>query len=195
MNQDFAQALSIFKPGIDFSTGKRDVNPYEDQLKAGIFDPSVFLSGKGASALEDKIEKDRYTSNYGANLPALNEEWAQKVAANVALNKALQPMALDQARKAAELQAYLSDQQIRQLIPAAQAISSYNLAQNLAASKDFASFMKRPEAEGQNIMSSKQGQMFSAASGEATRAQAMAAQQDAAKRFAGSFAGKYISVA
>jgi len=195
MNQDFAQALSIFKPGIDFSTGKRDVNPYEEQLKAGIFDPSVFLSGDKTSALEDKIERDRYTSNYGANLPALNEEWAQKVAANVALNKALQPMALDQAKKAAELQAYLSDQQIRQLIPAAQAISSYNLAQNLAASKDFASFMRRPEAQIQDITSSKQGQMLSAASGEATRAQAMAAQQDAANRFARGFVSRTSSAA
>ena len=171
------------------------MNPYEDQLKAGIFDPSVFLSGKGTSALEDDIERDRYTSNYGADFPALNEEWAQKVAASVALNKALQPMALDQAKKAAELQAYLSDQQIRQLIPAAQAISSYNLAQNLAASKDFASFMKRPEAQIQDIVASKQNQMASAASAEAARAQAMAAQQTAAKQFAGSFAGKYIQVA
>jgi len=196
MNQDFAQALSILKPGIDFSTGKRDVNPYEDQLKAGIFDPSVFLSGKGTSALEDKIEKDRYTSDYGANLPALNEEWAQKVAASVALNKALQPMALDQAKKAAELQAYLSDQQIRQFIPAAQAVSAYNLAQNLAASKEFLATKEQMPSSVQNIMASKQAQMASAAGAEAQRQYATADQARAARDFGGiRFAGKYIQVA
>jgi hypothetical protein len=37
--------------------------------------------------------------------------------------------------------------------------------------------------------------MLQAATGEAERQRATAAQQDAAKRFAGSFAGQYIQVA
>jgi hypothetical protein len=47
----------------------------------------------------------------------------------------------------------------------------------------------------QAIMASKQNQMLQAATGEAERQRATAAQQDAAKRFAGSFAGQYIQVA
>ena len=46
----------------------------------------------------------------------------------------------------------------------------------------------------QDIMASKQAQMASAASSEADRARAMAAQTQAAKDFAGRYSGQYINV-
>ena len=188
----FADYTKIFKPGTDLSTGKRDVFPYT--LEQTVFDPSQFL-GKDKSALEDKVERDRYSSDYGVNLPALTEDWVQKVAGSVALNRALQPLALEQARNIAQLQAGLSEQQIRQLVPAAQAVFSQNLAQNLAASKEFRAFKEQMPSSVQDIMASKQNQMASAAGAEASRQQATALQQQAAKQFAGSFAGKYIQAA
>jgi hypothetical protein len=45
----------------------------------------------------------------------------------------------------------------------------------------------------QEIMASKQQQQLAAQAGEADLMRAVAAQQQAAKQFAGSFAGKYIS--
>ena len=186
----FADYTKIFKPGTDLSTGKRDVFPYT--LEQTVFDPSQFL-GKDKSALEDKVERDRYSSDYGVNLPALTEDWAQKVAGSVALNRALQPLALEQARNIAQLQAGLSEQQIRQLVPAAQAVFSQNLAQNLAASKEFRAFKEQMPSSVQDIMASKQQQQLAAQAGEADLMRAVAAQQQAAKQFAGTFAGKFVS--
>lgn len=190
----FPDYTKIFKPGIDFTTGQRDVNPWASTGGLSSFDARQFLA-PDKSTLEDKVERDRYVSDYGVNLPALNEDWAQKVAASVALNQALQPMALEQAKRSAELQAALSEQQIRQLVPAAQAVFAQNLAQNLAASKEFRAFKEQMPSSVQDIMASKQNQIASAADAEYRRQLGTAAQQDAAKRFAGSFAGKYIQAA
>jgi hypothetical protein len=67
-------------------------------------------------------------------------------------------------------------------------------ARNLAASQAYRSFVEAQPSSVQNIMASKQAQMASAASSEADRARAMAAQTQAAKDFAGRYSGKYISV-
>lgn len=105
------------------------------------------------------------------------------------------PIDLYQQEQQARLSAQLTREQLASLYPYLSAAGAESTARNLAASKDFASFMKRPETAVQNIMASKQSQMASAAGAEASRQQATAMQQDAAKRFAGSFAGKYIQAA
>ena len=63
----------------------------------------------------------------------------------------------------------------------------------LAASERFLRTKEQMPSNVQNIMASKQQQMLSAQAGEADLMRAVAAQQQAAKQFAGTFAGKYIS--
>jgi hypothetical protein len=64
----------------------------------------------------------------------------------------------------------------------------------LAASERFLRTKEQAPSAVQNIMASKQSQMQSAQAGEAAMMQAVAAQQQAAKDFAGRFAGQYIQV-
>lgn len=105
------------------------------------------------------------------------------------------PISLAQQEQQARLSAQLTREQLASLYPYLSAVGTESTARGIAASKDFASFMKRPEMAIQDIVASKQQQMASAAGAEASLRQATAMQQDAAKRFAGSFAGKYIQVA
>ena len=67
-------------------------------------------------------------------------------------------------------------------------------ARNLAASQTYRTFAEGLPSNVQNIMASKQAQMTSAAGAEADRARAMAAQTQAAKDFAGRYAGQTFSV-
>lgn len=137
----------------------------------------------------------QYKSDFGSSLSALDPEWKQKVAAQVELENALQPLYLERAKAGAQMQADLSNEQIRQLYPLMSAAQQQSVALNLGASKAFRAFKEQMPSSVQDIMASKQGQMLSAATGEAERQRATAAQQEAAKRFAGSFAGQYIQVA
>jgi len=63
----------------------------------------------------------------------------------------------------------------------------------LAASERFLTTKEQMPSAVQNIMASKQNQMLSAQAGEADLMRAVAAQQQAAKQFAGSYAGKFVS--
>lgn len=63
----------------------------------------------------------------------------------------------------------------------------------LAASERFLRTKEQMPSAVQSIMASKQGQQLQAQAGEADLMRAVAAQQQAAKQFAGTFAGKYIS--
>jgi hypothetical protein len=63
----------------------------------------------------------------------------------------------------------------------------------LAASERFLTTKEQMPSAIQNIMASKQNQMLSAQAGEADLMRAVAAQQQAAKQFAGSYAGKFVS--
>jgi hypothetical protein len=141
------------------------------------------------------VKGQEYKGTYGQDLPALDPEWGQRVAAEVQLAKALQPVYLDRARAAAQLQADLSGEQIRQLYPLMSAAQAQSVGLNLGASKAFKAFKEQMPSAVQDIMASKQGQMYTAAAGEAERQRATAAQQQAAKDFAGRFAGQYIQVA
>ena len=94
---------------------------------------------------------------------------------------------------AAQIQSALTQQELAATYPWLSQAASEATDRNLTASQVYQSFAQGLPSNVQNIMASKQAQMAFAASSEAERARAMAAQSDAAKRFAGSYAGKYVS--
>jgi hypothetical protein len=104
------------------------------------------------------------------------------------------PIYLEKMKAAAELQAQISQRQLYESYPLLSAAARENREGNLAASKAYRAFAEGIPSNVQNIMASKQAQATSAAAGEAERARAVAAQQDAAKNYAGRFAGQYIQV-
>ena len=109
--------------------------------------------------------------------------------------KAISPMRMAEMEQAAQLSSRLTREQLASLYPYLSAAGAESTARNLAASKSFLATKEQMPSSVQSIMASKQGQMLQAATGEAERQRATAAQQEAAKRFAGSFAGQYIQVA
>lgn len=110
-------------------------------------------------------------------------------------SKAMSPVKMSEMEQAAQLSSRLTREQLATLYPYLSAAGAESTARNLAASEAFRAFKEQMPSSVQDIMASKQAQMTSAASAEAQRQMATAAQQDAAKRFAGSFAGKYVSYA
>jgi hypothetical protein len=109
--------------------------------------------------------------------------------------KAISPMRMAEMEQAAQLSSRLTREQLASLYPYLSAAGAESTARNLAASKSFLATKEQMPSSVQSIMASKQGQMLQAASGEAERQRATAAQQQAAKDFAGRFAGQYIQVA
>jgi hypothetical protein len=109
--------------------------------------------------------------------------------------KAISPMRMAEMEQSAQLSSRLTREQLASLYPYLSAAGAESTARNLAASKSFLATKEQMPSNVQAIMASKQNQMLQAATGEAERQRATAAQQDAAKRFAGSFAGQYIQVA
>ena len=107
--------------------------------------------------------------------------------------KSVYPLQRQQLLDTAQIQSALTQQELAATYPWLSQAAAESTARNLAASQAYRSFAEGLPSNVQNIMASKQAQMASAASSEAERARAMAAQSDAAKRFAGSYAGKYVS--
>jgi hypothetical protein len=93
-------------------------------------------------------------------------------------------MYLDRMREAANLQAMLSNEQLRQVYPLLSRAASETTARNLAASQAYRSFAEGLPSNVQKIMGYKQDQATSAATAEAGRQHATAAQQQAATDFA-----------
>jgi hypothetical protein len=110
------------------------------------------------------------------------------------LAKALAPFEEQRMVRSTELAASLSQKQLEQLYPFLSAAGAESTARNLAASQAYRRFAEQLPSNVQNIMASKQAQMQSAQAGEADLMRATAAQQQAAKDFAGRFAGQYIQV-
>ncbi len=109
--------------------------------------------------------------------------------------KAISPQRMAEQEQQARLSSRLTQEQLASLYPNLSAAGAEATARNLAASKEFSAFKEQLPTAVQNVVASKQQQMASAAGAEASLKQATAMQQDAAKRFAGSFAGKYIQAA
>jgi len=135
-----------------------------------------------------------YTSDFGSGLSALDPEWRQRVTAEVELANALQPLYLERAKAGAQMQAELSNEQIRALYPLMSRAQQESIAANLLASKDFRRFKETMPSSVQDIMASKQNQMTQAASAEGERQRATAAQQQAANEFPGKFIGQYVQI-
>ena len=127
----------------------------------------------------------------GSAVPPMDQE-VQKY---LDFYKAISPMRMAEMEQAAQLSSRLTREQLASLYPYLSAAGAESTARNLAASKSFLATKEQMPSNVQAIMASKQNQMLQAATGEAERQRATAAQQDAAKRFAGSFAGQYIQVA
>ena len=127
----------------------------------------------------------------GSAVPPMDQE-VQKY---LDFYKAISPMRMAEMEQAAQLSSRLTREQLASLYPYLSAAGAESTARNLAASKSFLATKEQMPSSVQAIMASKQTQMLQAATGEAERQRATAAQQEAAKRFAGSFAGQYIQVA
>lgn len=108
--------------------------------------------------------------------------------------KSMSPLRMQEMAQASELSAQLSQRQLAQLYPYLSAAGAESTARNLAASQAYRRFTEQLPSNVQSIMASKQAQMQSAQAGEADLMRATAAQQQAAKDFAGRFAGQFISV-
>jgi hypothetical protein len=130
-------------------------------------------------------------SQTGSAVPPMDQE----VKKYLDFYKAISPMRMAEMEQSAQLSSRLTREQLASLYPYLSAAGAESTARNLAASKSFLATKEQMPSNVQAIMASKQNQMLQAATGEAERQRATAAQQDAAKRFAGSFAGQYIQVA
>lgn len=139
-----------------------------------------FSTGLRGVDLNDQVE---------SAIPTLSPEYQQLLA----YSKAMSPVRMAEMEQAAQLSSRLTREQMASLYPYLSAAGAESTARNLAASKSFLGFKEQMPSNIQNIMASKQTQMLQAATGEAERQRATAAQQMAAKEFAGKFAGQYIS--
>ena len=108
--------------------------------------------------------------------------------------KGLYPLQRQQLIDAAQIQQQLNEQGFASAYPWVSQAASEATARNLAASEAYRSFVESQPSSVQNIMASKQQQMATAAGSEADRARAVAAQQQAAKEFAGRYSGQTFSV-
>ena len=170
VNSNFPDYSNAFT-GVDLKTGKR-INLFKETFGKDALDFSGSLT-PAASALPDLDPK---------------------VQSYVDFYKATSPQRLAEIEAAANISANLSERQIRQLYPYLSATGAESTARNLAASQAYRAFTEQLPSSVQNIMASKQAQATSAASAEAERQRATAAQQDAASRYPGRFAGQYIQV-
>ena len=165
--------------GIDFSTGKR--------VNLSKYMPP---SGLNVAFFPDLTENPYLQQGTGSAVPSLDPA-AQ---ANIDYIKALLP--LDKARREEMLSEIEASnlRQINQLRPILSSVGAEATARSLAASQAYRAFAEQLPSNVQNIMASKQAQVTSAAGAEAERQRATAAQQDAASRYPGRFAGQYIQV-
>ena len=174
--------------GTDLGSGMRDVN-LGDFANAYQNAPSVF-SGK---ALPTNYTATEQPGAYPTGSPLGN--LSQSYRDRLEYEKALMPFQLEYQQKVADITAAQQNKQLASLYPYLSQAGTEATQRSLAASQAYRAFAEGLPSNVQNIMASKQNQAYSAAQGEAARAQAIALQQDAANRFRGSFAGKYISYA
>lgn len=130
------------------------------------------------------------TYDTGSAVPNLDPT----VATIESLYKRMYPYRLKEMQDAAKIQQQLNEQGFASAYPWISQAASEATARNLAASEAYRSFVESQPSSVQNIMASKQQQMATAAGSEADRARAIAAQQQAAKEFAGRYSGQTFSV-
>lgn len=165
--------------GLDTSNGKRNQN-----LASNLWGRSAPLSFKpGFPPITSSTSfNPSYTQTPSSNpIQDISDQTRQQVL----LEQELTPIWLQRAQASAQLQADLSAKQLSQSFPFLASARSFATAQDLAASKAYRAFTEGLPLTAQTIAGGKQAQATSAAVGEAERARAVAAQQDAANRYAG----------
>lgn len=182
-----ANPLPYWQPtgGVDFSLGKmfggKDVykiasnSKYQDILKNGL--------GSGT-------EPAATLPPTGSALPSVSPS----VQTYLDFVKGVYPLQRQLALDTFQLQQEQNRQGFADAYPWISQAANEATARNLAASQTYRTFAEGLPSNVQNIMASKQAQMTSAAGAEADRARAMAAQTQAAKDFAGRYAGQTFSV-
>ena len=103
------------------------------------------------------------------------------------------PFDIYRQRLAGEEATRQTTQQLAAAYPYLSAAGREATGRALAASERYLRTKQQMPTTAQEIMASKQQQQLAAQAGEADLMRAVAAQQQAAKQFAGTFAGKYIS--
>ena len=176
-----AASFPFFQPtgGVDFTPGK------------GFNLTDVYGKGKNFTLQLPQVGVTPPGSyDTGAALPRSSD------AVNYYLDivKGLAPLQRQQAIDSAQLQQQINEQGFASAYPWITQAAQESTARNLKASQAYRSFVEAQPSSVQNIMASKQAQMATAAGAEADRARAMAAQTQAAKDFAGRYAGQTFSV-
>jgi len=202
---------ATFKPGftlpaftgMDMSSGRRDVNlgdfsadimhpkRYAEILQGGLGTyqnaPPVF----SGNALPTNYTTPEQPSAYPTGSPLGNI--SQTVQDLIDLKRLSAPLDLELAQKQADITTAQQNKQLASLYPYLSQAGTEATQRALAASKAYRAFAEGLPSNVQNIMASKQNQAYSAAQGEAARAQATALQQQAANQSFGAFRGREIS--
>ena len=176
-----AAPFPFFQPtgGVDFTPGK------------GFNLTDVYGKGKNFTLQLPQVGVTPPGSyDTGAALPRS----ADAVNYYLDIAKGLAPLQRQQMVDAAQLQQQMNEQGFASAYPWISQAANESTARSLAASKEYQAFVQSQPTSVQNIMASKQAQMATAAGAEADRARAMAAQTQAAKDFAGRYAGQTFSV-
>jgi DNA polymerase III gamma/tau subunit len=175
---------------------------WQDLLKANAQkrEQAEFKAAQQEVAAEQKAEEKAAKANQSAfeqysALKALEPETVYKLGqVQQRLEAEGLPFDLYRQRLAGEEAARQTTAQLAATMPFLSAAGREATGRALAASERFLRTKEQMPTSVQNIMASKQSQMQSAQAGEAALMQAVAAQQQAAKDFAGKFAGQYIQV-
>jgi hypothetical protein len=176
VNSNFPDYSNAFT-GVDLKTGKR-INLFKEAF------------GKDAPDFRGSLvpaNQTYPTTDTTGNILDIAKSIQQ-------FEEARYPFELKKYQEMADIASRQQLQQISQLYPYLSAAGAEATARSLAASQAYRAFAEQLPSNVQNIMASKQAQATSAAGAEAERQRATAAQQDAASRYPGRFAGQYIQV-
>jgi flagellar hook-basal body complex protein FliE len=178
-------ALPAFT-GMDLSSGRRDVN-LGDFANVYQNAPTVF----SGNALPTNYTTPEQPSAYPTGSPLGN--LSQSYDELLGYQKARMPLDLAYQQQVADITTAQQNKQLASLYPYLSQAGTEATQRALAASKAYRAFAEGLPSNVQNIMASKQNQAYSAAQGEAARAQATAMQQQAANQSFGAFRGREVS--
>lgn len=168
--------------GMDLSTGKRNI--FNTTFKKGAPDFSGYLAQTPAPATQPTTYRtDNATGDILDVAKAIQR-----------FEEARYPFEINKYKTMSDIAAEQQLKQAYQLYPLLSQAGAEKTERDLEASTRFLIRKEQMPSNVGQLMALKQAQATSAAAGEADRARAVAAQQDAAKNYAGRFAGQYIQV-
>jgi len=171
--------------GMDLSKGIRDVDLTNPAYTGGAY--SYFEPGNQGSGTEGTLADTSPIPDTTKSKGIFDEVMKYQ--------QAVYPLERQKIIDQYQLAADLGRQQMLESYPILSQAAWDATQRNLYASKDYRAFAEGLPSNVQNIMASKQAQMTAAAASESARAEAMAAQQNAATNFRGRYQGKNISYA